>query len=354
MSSEPNNFTWIDKALHRLAFAKPVRHVLNDLENSIYRKCFESEAIASTIYVCGLPRAGTTTLLNVLAASPDTTSQSYRDMPFIQSPLLWRKISARFRKTARKRLRAHRDGVSFDEDSPEAFEEVLWLEHFPEKYHSHHIELWSEADWSDDYVVDLQNHCKKLLLINKLDGGNANKVLIKNNANVSRLQFLSEIQPKSLIIVPFRDPSTHANSLWQQHKHFLKFHAEDKFSLRYMSDLGHFDFGAGFKPIDFPGLRNSGYDDPTNIEYWMLLWTSAYTHILETLPKNAVLFDYDLACADSTVAVDALRQKTEISIPVGMNTVFRTQERNAPKAPNLALDLWSELKRSDRNLIKVI
>ena len=82
-----SNYRFVDRALHYFAFGAPfVQKVLCEFE-----------------------------------------TLTYRDMPFILAPLLWDKISRPLRKAGEKVERAHGDGMMVSFDSPEAFEEVVWL-----------------------------------------------------------------------------------------------------------------------------------------------------------------------------------------------------------------------------------
>ena len=77
------------------------------------------------VFVTGISRSGTTTLLNALYESNQFSSLSYQDMPFVLAPNLWSKLS--FHKQDDVWLeRAHGDGIKLSEASPEAFEEVFW------------------------------------------------------------------------------------------------------------------------------------------------------------------------------------------------------------------------------------
>src|SRR5690606_32429756 len=88
----------------------------------------------------------------------------------------------------------------------------------------------------------------------------ANCYCSKNNANIARLSYLLKTFPECRIVVPIRRPESHAASLLRQHQNFLKLQADDNFVLRYMRDIGHFEFGQIHKPIQFPGFKLEQYD----------------------------------------------------------------------------------------------
>ena len=79
-------------------------------------------------FICGLARSGSTSFLNMLYETGEFASFTYADMPFLFSPNLWgniKKITGEGR--LRKIERAHKDGIKIGIDSPEAFEESLWM-----------------------------------------------------------------------------------------------------------------------------------------------------------------------------------------------------------------------------------
>lgn len=53
-------------------------------------------------------------------------SLTYRDMPFVLAPNLWRRLSSISRRSIAGVERAHGDDMIIDGDSPESFDEVFW------------------------------------------------------------------------------------------------------------------------------------------------------------------------------------------------------------------------------------
>src|SRR5262245_34838488 len=90
-------------------------------------------AIDRPIYVTGLARSGTTILLETLEQHPDTTTHRYRDFPFLFTPYFWNRwVDMVPRKSEQPEERSHGDGIAVTSESPEAFEEVLWMAFFAE------------------------------------------------------------------------------------------------------------------------------------------------------------------------------------------------------------------------------
>ena len=80
------NYRGIQKFLHDLVLKKKIiNKTLFELEKLIYLKNKDIKN-HSHVFITGLPRSGTTSLLNFLFSSDEYASLTYRNMPFILSP----------------------------------------------------------------------------------------------------------------------------------------------------------------------------------------------------------------------------------------------------------------------------
>lgn len=308
--SAPVSYSTLDRMLHHVAFAGiEVQKVLADLEDRLFAERFEHVAVQKPVFITSLPRAGTTLLLEVLTELPDFAAHTYRDMPFVLAPILWNLISKTFRKEAALNMRAHGDGIAIGFDSPEAFEEILWKAFWPGKYSSDHIHLWSRNERNDEFESFFRKHIRKIVALHSTfnDKRGVRRYISKNNANIARLELLVELFPDCRIIIPIRNPWDHIGSLRNQHERFIATHAEDRFSRRYMEWLGHFEFGATLRPIDFGGWMEKGAGLDTHHEkFWLHYWAEAYEAILEIDKSNLCFFDYDRACSEPATMLEAL------------------------------------------------
>jgi hypothetical protein len=104
---------------------------LGNLESRLLRERLAHVAIEKPLYIAGLARSGSTILLELLARHPQLASHRYRDFPPLFTPWSWNwfvdHAGAR-RQTPTER--AHGDGIAVTAESPEAFEEVLWMAFF--------------------------------------------------------------------------------------------------------------------------------------------------------------------------------------------------------------------------------
>ncbi len=240
------NYSYIQKFLHDFVLSKKIiNKSLFELEKIIYLKN-KDISNQSHVFITGLPRSGTTSLLNFLFSSHEYASLIYRNMPFVLSPNFFKLFN---KKNIKKKERVHNDGIRYDLNSPEAFDEIFF-------------------DNSEEFIRnELENYINLILLKN-----DKNKYLSKNNLNYKRIDLIQSILPHSIFLIPIRKPLHQANSLLSQHLHFNRLHQENDFIRRYMNYLGHHEFGLNHKPWNNP----IHFNDPNNINYWIEQWCLFY------------------------------------------------------------------------------
>jgi hypothetical protein len=312
--SRETPYSALDRAIHRLAFAgRAVQETAADMEAMLYGERFRHLTVERPIFVTSLPRAGTTLVLELLARVPGIATHNYRDMPFVRAPILWDVISRSFRKPSALRERAHGDGMVVGYDSPEAFEEVLWRSFWTEKYASDCIEPWTGDEDSSDFRELLVDHIRRIIAARAGDGP-LPRYGSKNNANISRIALLRALFPDGVVLVPFRDPVDQALSLLDQHRRFAELHDRDAFAKRYMDDIGHLEFGALHKPIQFEGMNEVRLCyNPDTVDYWAAYWECTFQHVL-SCRESIVLMSYDTLCEAGPLMMPALAERLSLSV----------------------------------------
>jgi len=229
------------------------------LEKIFFSKNIEDIKHNHHIFITSLPRSGTTILLNYIFSSQNFSSLTYRQMPFILSPNIFSKIN--FFSSNIKKERAHTDGILYNLDSPEAFDEIFF-------------NLFDEEEISRE----LYNFINLVLNLN-----NKKRYLSKNNSNYKRIKLIQNLLPNSLFLIPMRDPSQQAYSLFKQHKNFLKLQEKDIFVLKYMNYLGHFEFGKNHKPW----FKPNKFHDLNDHNYWLEQWLIFYKKIFNEYKNDS-------------------------------------------------------------------
>ncbi len=108
--SPASAYSRTDRLLHRLAFAHPVlQKALGELESDLMAPRFAQVEARRPVFVTGLPRAGSTLLLETLYATGEFATFTYREMPFVLAPILWSDLTKGIPQIRRKaRARAWR------------------------------------------------------------------------------------------------------------------------------------------------------------------------------------------------------------------------------------------------------
>ena len=311
-----NNYGWLDRLLHRLAFSTGALQLdFAEGEDRKLRERIGNIEPRPPLFITALPRAGTTLLLDRFAELPEFATHTYRDMPFVLVPSLWSRISGGFQQEDVKRERAHGDGMLVGLDSPEAFEEMLWHAFAPERYSGADLKVWPDtlpAEQRDR----LAGHMLQIAELRRPGHAATTRYASKNNLNIVRIGLMAQAFPDADIVVPFREPVQHAASLLRQHQNFLAVHARDDFTRSYMAGVGHFDFGANLKPVDFDGwLATTTHRDPLTLDFWLAYWIAAYTHLLDRHGSRIILVGHEALCANPAQVMTALAAKLKLADP---------------------------------------
>lgn len=313
-----SSYSRIERFLHYFAFTTPlVQRVLADLESDLFKRELQGVVSRDEVFVTGLPRSGTTLVLELLFSSGGFRTFTYRNMPFILAPLLWDRLSRSFQKKGTSVERAHGDGMEISFDSPEAFEEVIWLSYLKDTIvNESTLSTLTAESVSAEFSTAMQETIRKILA---LSGEAAHSVpapryLSKNNANLSRIDALNRMFPTSTILVLFRNPSAHIGSLRSQHERFLVEHEGDAFSRNYMKWIGHYEFGENFKPINFSGwLDKEQVPSQVDSSFWLRYWIEAYSYVLKHKTSNVHFIDFDKLLSDGTETLGRIADITGLS-----------------------------------------
>ena len=250
------HYSGIQKFLHDFVLSKKfINKSLFEIEKLIYLK---NEDIKKNIhvFVTGLPRSGTTSILNFIHSTDQYASLTYRNMPFVLSPHFSKIFNT---KNVSKKERLHGDGIIFDNNSPEALDEVFFNN-------------------EDEFVKkELGNFVQLILSSEK-----KKRYLSKNNLNFQRINLIYQIFPNSIFLIPIREPLQHAYSLLNQHLHFIKLQSKNDFIRRYMNYLFHNEFGINHKPWNNP----INFHDLNDLNYWLEQWCLFYENILKNYHSN--------------------------------------------------------------------
>ncbi len=265
------NYKFLEKKLHGFILSNNfIKRCSFSIEKELFQNASKKYCDSKNhVFITGLPRSGTTIILNYLYNTSQFASLTYNDMPFVLSPNIWSVCSSKIRKERISLERAHNDGIKYNFFSPEAFEEVFWNT-FPR----------------DQYIKQFEKYVQLILHKNK-----KKRYLSKNNYNFSRIKKIHNIFPKASFLFIFRDPLQTSFSLLKLHKRFIKIQKNDIFTRNYMNWLGHYEFGLDHKPWSSP----KSYKKFDSINYWLEQWYFFYSKALEEYgkKKHVIFVNYE-------------------------------------------------------------
>jgi len=269
-------YSSIDRVFFRLVLgSKTIQCASFDLQRLL---CPKSSPSLKPVFVVGMARSGTTTLLNILHSTENFRSCQYHDLPFPLSPALWRRIRSPFTKNLTPAIRAHGDGIMISPNSPEAFEEVFW------KFVAQELTKNKTFEAFQDYINLVSN-----------SEISPKRYLSKNNGNLVRLELLSEFckSNSGIILVPIRNPVHTAQSSLRMHILFSELQQADPFVLDFMNYLGHREFGLGHAWQHIGSRQFKPTFPITSLECWVEYWCYLHQELLNIKSPFLRFVDFD-------------------------------------------------------------
>jgi hypothetical protein len=297
---------------------------LGSLESKLLDGALSGVRIDRPIYVTGLARSGTTILLETLARHPDVATHRYRDFPLLFTPYLWNRwLDLVPRPREQPAERSHGDGIAVTSESPEAFEEPLWMAFFEGRHDPSASAVLDRRAHCPAFERFYRDHIRKLLAVR---GGR--RYVAKGNYNITRIGYLARLFPDARFVIPVRDPVWHVASLMKQHRLFLEGQRDNPRAVRHLRRVGHFEFGQDRRPI------NPGDDAATaeiaelwrageEVRGWARYWSHLHRYIADlidgdtTLRPAVTVVRYEDLCAHPRAALTELLTHCDLRAGLG-------------------------------------
>ena len=287
----------------------------SDFEYNFVKNNIQNKNIINPIYITGLARSGTTIMLEKLSMHKEFAYHSYRDFPMIFTPYFWNKTLIfldRFIKDKNYYERSHKDGISINSNSPEAFEEVIWRLFFNGLANKDSPILDSGTD-NYSFAQFYHKHILKLL-----HAKSAKRYLTKANYNISRIDYIKKLYPDSKFIIMIRNPVDHINSIIKQDKLFTKKHRNSNKTRDYMHLSGHFEFGLSKKLIKFDQDKSnkieSLFKKQNFARGWGVYWNIIYQYIYQKYKndENVYFCRYETLCKNPESEISNIQKFCQI------------------------------------------
>ncbi len=289
---------------------------LGNLETSSLPKELSSQAIDKPIFVCGVARAGSTILTEVISQHPELACHHYSDFPLTWIPYWWNSLRKRLPLPKQEpQERAHRDRLMITADSPEAIEEVLWMYFFPAAHKRDCNHVMGEQESHPPFEKFYRDHIQKLMAVR-----HGQRYLTKNNYHVTRLEYLLRLFPDARIIIPIRDPMQQVASLLKQHHLFSQKNAKDARVSRQLRLSGHFEFGPLRCPIivndEQPAHYRQFLDD---ITWYASQWADVYGFLHQRMQENQSLANACLVVPYEDLCSESIKSLEKVFTHLGLD-----------------------------------
>ncbi|MGI9498739.1 MAG: sulfotransferase [Geminicoccaceae bacterium] len=324
MASDGSDFDvagWVDRLGGHMERHPNFWIRLGNLESRILKDEIAGVQVRAPIYVAGLARSGSTFLLEALAGHDETVTHRYKDFPPVFTPYWWNRFLGFMpKKEAAPAERAHKDGIVVTEESPEAFEEALWMAFSPTLHDPASSAMLGRDHVDAAFEAFYRDHIRKLLLVR---GGK--RYLSKGNYNLTRLAYLQTMFEDARFVLPIRAPAWHIASLIKQHRLFKDNLAGNRKALDHMRRVGHFEFGPDRRPInagDDAAIRMildlwaQGEEVEGQARYWAHLHGKIADQLEadERLRDAVLIVGYEDLCAEPKPMIQRLFEHCQLSI----------------------------------------
>ncbi|MEM1305023.1 MAG: hypothetical protein AAGG46_09005, partial [Planctomycetota bacterium] len=294
-SGSTGDYSAFDEALHYLFLGH------NGLAKSqfavecwVHKSKLEEAAPERNVYVAGLARSGSTSLMQYLGRAPGFKSLSYANLPLVMMPRTGPRLLRSGDGAAKER--SHKDGVKHSLSSYEALEEPFWLHYAGRDY--------VLSDRLTRHEVDARLHAKYARFRALVAGPDT--YLAKNNNFLLRAESVcrrdEESGYRTRTIIPFRRPLPQARSLLEQHRNLSELQNANPFALDYMDFLVHHEFGLHAKPQLLCGSLDKPIPDSPrgDVDHWLAVWNLFYAEALDRFADRPgyCFFSYDAYVRD--------------------------------------------------------
>lgn len=321
---------------------------LGNLETRIVQDAIADITVDRPVYVAGLARSGTTILLERLAEHPQVATHRYADFPPLLTPYWWNRwLSLVPHSQEEAQERAHKDGIAVTSQSPEAFEEMLWMAFFPRIHDPSRCAVLDRQASHPEFERFYDDHIRKLLAVRQRQ-----RYVAKGNYNLVRLGYLQRLYPEARFVLAIRDPVWHIASLMKQQALFATGEESQPRALEHMRRVGHFEFGLDRRAINvgddaLTTRITEFWEAGQEVEGWAHYWAAIYRHVAD-------LLDTDQALRDACLVVryeDLCSQPEEMLSRVHVHSQLAIEPQALKEAAaGLHAPTYYQPKFSDREL----
>jgi len=313
--SVPGPFYWGVRGVHAAA---PLFVALGNLETQLLAGRLASQRIDRPVYICGLPRAGTTITLQMLSEHPDVVTHKYADFLMPYMPWVWNNVFPRIPVDAMRKPvpRIHRDRIEVTRDSAEMGEEILWEHFFPQIHDETKYNVLDTTTSNPAFEHFYSDHLRKLALVR-----GRSRYVSKAIMCVVRMQYLRRLFPDARFLLYVRNPIDHVASLIKQDRIWAELERSDPRQIEIIELTGHHEFGTRQvmanvgNPDELREIRrlfDAGKWAQSRARYWAYMYGFVARQLDSDpdLARSVCVVRYEDLCSDSLTTIDRILAHT--------------------------------------------
>jgi hypothetical protein len=314
----PGPFYWSVRGVHAAA---PLFVGLGNLESALLARRLASQTVDRPVYICGLPRAGTTITLQMLSEHPDVVTHKYADFLMPYMPYAWNKVFPRIPVDAMRKPvpRIHRDRIEVTRDSAEMGEEILWEHFFPHIHAETNYSVLDRTTSNPSFERFYSEHLRKLALVR-----GRSRYVSKAIMCVVRMQYLRKLFPDARFLLYVRNPVDHVASLIKQDRIWAELLRDDPRQIEIIELTGHHEFGPKQvmanvgDPHELQEIRrlfDAGEYAVSRARYWAYVYGFVAQQLRDDpeLARSVCVVRYEDLCTDSLETIDRIIAHTELN-----------------------------------------
>jgi hypothetical protein len=315
--SVPAPFYWSVRSVHAAA---PLFVVLGNLETQLLARQLSTQRVDRPVYICGLPRAGTTITLQMLSEHPDVVTHKYADFLMPYMPWVWNKVFPHIPVDAMRKPvpRIHRDRITVTRDSAEMGEEILWEHFFPQIHDESNYSVLDGTTSNPAFERFYREHLCKLALVR-----GRTRYVSKAIMCVIRMQYLRRLFPDARFLLYVRNPIDHVASLIKQDRIWAEIEKTDPRQIEIIELTGHHEFGpnqvmanVGNPQVlaEIRRLFDEGRWAESRARYWAYVYGFVAKQLDDDpdLARRVCIVRYEDLCGDSLTTIDRILAHTEL------------------------------------------
>jgi hypothetical protein len=313
--SVPGPFYWGVRGVHAAA---PLFVALGNLETQLLAGRLASQRVDRPVYICGLPRAGTTITLQMLSEHPDVVTHKYADFLMPYMPWVWNNVFPRIPVDAMRKPvpRIHRDRIEVTRDSAEMGEEILWEHFFPQIHDETKYNVLDTTTSNPAFEHFYSDHLRKLALVR-----GRSRYVSKAIMCVVRMQYLRRLFPDARFLLYVRNPIDHVASLIKQDRIWAELERSDPRQIEIIELTGHHEFGTRQvmanvgNPDELREIRrlfDAGKWAQSRARYWAYMYGFVARQLDSDpdLARSVCVVRYEDLCSDSLTTIDRILAHT--------------------------------------------